>query len=461
MGDFLETSGGTAVAYTELQATAKSVVSSYFNGTDSGNNPLNYFDMTTLPSIASQLLISISQPTGSCDFAHKCTIGIDSVATYLFKTALAYDISPVEILPNNIYGKDARIRYTRNHAINLFKDITFFINSIGTNVLGSTYLDYYRSNRLSQEERNTFDRLTCNTADYLNGNSKKLQKADVMFPIPFYFTKETGIALPISLLKICRNEIKFNIADWPEIIIFENVVTGEKTVPVVGRDIVSAPHLSRLRLLGEYALIETGALAQTIKDRRLTVEHITNMNSENFNPTTCGNASYQVQFNYLQKSVVVALKNTTFPNEHSNYSCGSPAPMNNYTNFLTEYGTQSPINSMTVSYGTQTKITANSKYFKLLVPFWHAKYQPESQSNMLVQNYCLEMDDLNPTGGCALSIMNRVMIKIEPTAAAKIASAGGGTLKSGIKEKQQFVFSAFAISLAIMVTGPSSCVAPS
>ena len=116
---------------------------------------------------------------------------------------------------------------------------------------------------------------------------------------------------------------------------------------------------------------------------------------------------------------------------------------------------------MTINYGTQTKITASAKLFKRLIPFWHAANQPEANSHFLVQNYCLEMDALKPTGGTALSIMSRVVIKIDPTDEAKEAANGNGSLDSGIKDQQLFAFNCFAVSLAVMVTGPSSCIAPS
>ena len=460
MSDFVEATGGPAIAYTELQATSKSVVSNYFHGADSGLNPVNYFNMQTFPSIASQTMLGISQPTGNVDFGQKCTINIDPLGTYLCKAALAYEISEVNLLDTNIFKEHGRIRYCHNHCLALFQDLTFSINSISTNVLNLDYLNYYRSNRLSPGERENFDNMTCNTAAHVMG-SKKLKKVDAIFPAPFYFAKDYGISLQISLLKICKNEIKFNIADWSNVIVFENAITGERIVPVVGRDIDAVPRLTKLRLMGEYALIETGALAQTVKDRRLTVEHITTINPENFNPANSGNSSYQVCFNYLQKAVVGAIRNTTFNNEPANYSCGSPVPKDTYTDYLSEYGTKSPVNAMTISYGTQTKVTASRKYFERLLPFWHCRHQPEMNSHFLVQNYALNIDDLKPTGGCSLSILNRVLIKIEPSQAAKTAAIGGGTLESGIKEPQKFNFVCFAISLAIMVTGPSSCVAPS
>lgn len=460
MSEFVETTGGPAIAYTELQATSKSVVSNYFNGPDSGLNPVNYFNMQTYPSIASQNMLGISQPTGNVDFGQKCNITIDPLGTYLCKAALAYEISEVNVLDTNIFNGHGRIRYCHNHCLSTFQDLTFAINSISTNVLNLDYLNYYRSNRLSPEERENFDHMTCNTAAHVMG-SKKLKKVDAIFPAPFYFAKDYGIALQISLLKICKNEIKFNIADWTSLVVFENAETGERIVPVVGRDIDAAPRLTKLRLMGEYALIETGALAQTVKDRRLTVEHITSMNPENFNPANSGNSSYQVGFNYLQKALVGAVRNTTFNNEPANYSCGSPVPRDTYTDYLSEYGTKSPIKAMTISYGTQTKVTASRMYFNNLIPFWHSRHQPELNSHFLVQNYALDIDGLKPTGGCALSILNRVLVKVEPSQAAKTAAIGGGTLESGIKEPQKFNFVCFAISLAIMVTGPSSCVAPS
>ncbi len=63
-----------------------------------------------------------------------------------------------------------------------------------------------------------------------------LPEADLNLPLPFFFSRDSGVALPTAALPYNEMRINFQFHDWQRLLILDNIaaVASQTVVPVVG-----------------------------------------------------------------------------------------------------------------------------------------------------------------------------------------------------------------------------------
>jgi hypothetical protein len=151
--------------------------------------------------------------------------------------------------------------------------------------------------------------------------------------------------------------------------------------------------------------------------------------------------SYDIRFNHAVKALFFKVRNTTFPNQWSNYTTASPVLDAGST--VIDYESPhavDPILNASLIYENSNRFTnMAADYFSLVNPYYHAPSIP-TETGYHLYSYSLKFHELDPMGSTNYGKLANV--SLVPTASAKAieASNGSGPAGSGTHYPQNFEF---------------------
>jgi hypothetical protein len=412
------------------------------------NQAFAYFVRETRKSTwFSQVPVILSRSTGNAGFNQDWSVSISRSGDYLLHAWLRVLVPEVVLLPNNQFGDAGRIRWTRNLMHNLIKECCITFNDLVAERFDNYFLDFWAAFTVRASQRVGYDNMVGNveslTSPHAPGDPLVSQYLNL--PLPFFFTRDSGLALPTAALPFNEMRIAFCFRNWNELLILDNSVPVFKTnptvVPVVPSDIAKAPELTNVQVWGNYGVVSNEERARmACAPRDMLIEQVQTAPRQTFAPLSNATPSYDIRFSHSIKALFFGARNTTCPNVWSNYTSAAEVPGPQVVIYESKSGSFDPIAKTTLTYENTNRLSAmGSDFYSLIEPFYKAPAIPEP-TGYHMYSYSLSFYDVDPLGSTNYGKLTNVSICPEASASAVVGAGGTGLLGSGQDYAQTFEF---------------------
>lgn len=302
--------------------------------------------------------------------------------------------------------------------------ITF--NDLKVQEFDDIWLDIWSAFTVTQSKRVGYDNMIGNVAP-LTSFSGTLPARTVNVPLPFFFSRDTGIALPTAALPY--NEMRINI-DFKRL---SDLVVCANTAGVYSDTLTGS--LSNVQLWANYAVVSNEERVKMGKcPRDMVIEQCQRATGRSFNPAAIGatsNASYDVRFSHSIKALFWVVANTTVISGTVGgftYTNNQAAELSNYTaggamdGTINGEGGNDPISTTSLLYENTYRLwEMGSDFFSLVQPFYHFDVIPES-TGYHVYSYAIHPTAMDPSASTNYGKLTNVSLQISPSTTAVTVS---------------------------------------
>jgi hypothetical protein len=381
---------------------------------------------TVAPTVLS---ISGGNPGFGTSWGYK----ISRAGDYLLRSWLRIQLPSVEL--TNVDGIASQtplqyfsLRWTRNLAHNLIREINIAFNDLVAERMDSYFLDFWAAFTIPAGKRNGYDNMIGNVAQLNNPNSLALAPVKVLpeyilnLPLPFFYQRDTGVSLPTAAIPY--NDMIHNVyfRDLNEVLIIDDCLTHQ-SYPCQRQNLKNGiiPPLY-VDMWTEYAIVANVERSQMGKaPRDILIEQVQTAPKGQFDPAKNNNINTDIRFSHAIKALFFAVRNKTNQAEQSNYTSASPVPFTNRVNFSPAWASD-PIVETTLLYeNTARLVRMGSDYFSFIVPYYTAVSIPTETGYHMI-SYTLNLVATNPMGSTNYGKLTNVSLAFTPSQDAKDAA---------------------------------------
>ena len=343
-------------------------------------------------------------------------------------------------LPTSTFADTVGIRYTHNFMHNLVESAEIHFNELISQTLDSAWFDFNHYFRTPGSKKVGYDTMIGNVASMYNfvfpltAAGAVPAAADRTFlgtggffdlPLPFWFTEDSGLALPIASLPFNDVTIHYTLRALRDLI----VVDVGTAAPAVTRDQIlalivddagsSAIGLTNIQTFAHYAVVHQDERCMMgTCPRDIVFTQIQWISDRAFDPcgTALGSNIYDLKLSHPVMFIAFAARNTTIPGEWSNYAvldgdfpstASGPVNLNGFD----------PIAHAVVTYENTARVDMGADYYSLIVPWYWCPAIPDV-SGIHGYSYALRAFGLDPSGSTNYSKLANVSKDITASAAA-------------------------------------------
>jgi len=376
----------------------------------------------------SQVPVILTQNAGTPDFGSEVAFQISRAGDYLIHVWLRATLPAVSISGASEPGTG--IRWASNIGHNLLELVWITFNDLKVQEFDNYWLDMWSAFTVTASKRNGYNIMIGNIAD-LTTPALSLPLYTLNVPLPFFFTRDTGIALPTAALPYNEMRIHMNIRPWRELLIFDGSATPADLQPNS-----TNLHLRNVQLWANYAVVSNEERVKMGKcPRDMVIEQVQRQGGRPFNPAQLGlsNQNYDIRFSHSIKALFWNVANTTICNqangnqarEWSNYTTGgvcSPVPNDNQV--ISGLDGSDPVGLSSILYeNTYRLFEMGSDYFSLVQPWYFFTAIPE-ESGYHVYSYALLPESMDPTASTNYGKLTNVSLQLTPSPDAITAANG-------------------------------------
>lgn len=399
-----------------------------------------------------QVPVVLSRASGNPAFGQEWSVSISRAGDYLLQTWLRLTTPAVKLEDNNQHGANGRLRWTRNFMHNLIRECCITFNDLVAARFDNYHLDFWSAFTVPAGKRTGYQNMIGNFDAMIGGVSpgETIESFTLNLPLPFFFTRDSGVALPTAALPYNDMRISCAFRDWNQLLILTDVAaaanTNPNSVPVVGTDISAAPVLGTTQVWANYAIVSNNERKRmACAPRDILIEQVQTAPRQTFNPAQNPTPSYDVRFSHAIKVLFFSVRNTTTASEWSNYTAASPtASALGGINFNPD-GAVDPILQTSLLYeNTQRLAAMGSDYFSLVNPWYNAPMIP-TETGYHEYSYSLDFMCCDPMGSTNYGKLTNVSMVPEASQGAVVGSTGTGAVGSGTDFVQNYEFIVTAV----------------
>ena len=448
-----------------------------------------YFVRTTCKSTwFTQVPVVLSNASGQAKFGQNWSVSISRAGDYLLQTWLRVGLNQVTA------GTDNRLRWTRNLMHNLIKECAITFNDLVAARFDNHHLDFWAAFTVPKGKQVAYNNMIGNTVALTNSSAvngsvppqlTNLQGAALSasvqptvtylnLPLPFFYSRDSGVALPTAALPYNEMRINFTFRNWNELLINEGNVTNTNAnqpytfVPTVSttNGVLVEPDFARVEVWANYAIVSNDERKRmACAPRDILIEQAQMANYVTVNPATQSSVSIDLRLSHAIKVLFFAVLNNTAiargVGEWSTYTTGPPQ-MGSLVDCPEKFSGQyqlDPLLRCSLVYENTNRLgQMGADYFSMVNPYFTAPVVPEV-SGYHCYSYSLDFICLDPMGSTNYGKLTNVSIVPEFTTlciqAAQAAAAASPTLppfsqngivgpnnpqSSGLQESQRYKF---------------------
>lgn len=401
---------------------------------------ITYFVRETRKSTwFTQVPTVLSRGSGTADFNQEWSANITRAGDYLLQVWLRFDLPSVTLQNTQAYTNYG-LRWTRNVGHNLIRESSVTFNDLSAARLDNYFLDFWTAFTTPAGKQVGYNNMIGNVSSLImpSGPGVAIPSATLNVPLPFFFTRDTGVGLPTAALPYNDMKIQVWFRDWTELLIVDNFAAAAGTNPsrpATQADLSSGtPVLSNVYMWSNYAIVSNDERKRMgCAPRDILMEQVQTAPIQTWQPAQNPYPSYDIRFSHAIKVLFFAVRNTTTSSERSNYVNTSPVPVSvGYVNFSppTPSATDPILNTSLIYENTARLSYMGSDYFSLIQPY----YQPNwnvvipAVTGYHMYSYSLDFYACDPKGSTNFGKLTNV--SIVPGATPFAISAANGTLAS-------------------------------
>lgn len=438
-----------------------------------GDKATAYFVRETRKSTwFTQVPVCLSRAAGQPGFGQEFSFQISRAGDYLLHTWLRLTTPAVQLLTTNQFGAKGRLRWTRNFMHNIIRECSITFNDLQAARFDNYHLDFWAAFTVPSGKQNAYrymigdyNELT-GPRDPGNPSLGGIIPAQVLnLPLPFFFSRDSGVALPTAALPYNDMRINFSFRNWNELLILDDTsLETKRAPPVLGSDVAAVGNsqieISNCQLWANYAIVSNDERKRMgCAPRDILIEQVQTAPRQPFTPSQNGQR-FDIRFSHAVKVLFFAVRNTTFPAEWSNYTAASPIDSGSNCSHTVggnpdpatglRLGTADPILQTSLIYENTNRLAQmGSDYFSLVNPYYTAITVPKL-TGYHCYSYSLDFYCLDPMGSTNYGKLTNVSIIPEPSLAAKVGAqvpgAPAAPQHSGLTLQQSYEFIVTAVN---------------
>ena len=398
-----------------------------------------------------QVPVVLSRAAGSPAFNQEWSVSISRAGDYLLQTWLRLTTPAVTLnATNNAGNANGRIRWTRNFMHNIVRECCITFNDLVAARFDNYHLDFWTAFTVPSGKRNGYNNMIGNFDDMTRPRAPgvAIPAFTLNLPLPFFYSRDSGVALPTAALPYNEMRINFAFRDWTELLILENSsLTAEQRVTVSASDLAAgAPTLGNTQVWGNYAIVSNDERKRmACAPRDILIEQVQTSPRQSFTPATNAQQTFDIRFSHAIKVFFFAVRNATSRAEWSNYITSSPVNDGTVVIFTPD-SSADPILQTTLTYENTNRLAQmGSDYFSLVNPYYHAPVIP-LETGFHMYSYSLDFICLDPLGSTNYGKLTNVSIAPEASQAAIDAANASGAVGSGANFAQTYEFLVTAVN---------------
>ena len=406
-----------------------------------------------------QVPVVLSRASGSAGFNQEWSVSISRAGDYLLYTWLRVTLPKVSLKSTAILNTctNNTLRWTRNVAHNLIRECCISFNDLVAARFDNYHLDFWSAFTVPAGKQNGYRNMIGDvdilTQPYMAGQC--IPEYTLNLPLPFFFTRDSGVALPTAALPYNDMRISFSFRNWDELLIVQQTsqpfagATGGYyceadqvtiTTPQASDLVNATPELKDVQVWANYAIVSNDERKRmACAPRDILIEQVQTAPIQNYNVATNPQPQYDIRFSHAVKVLFFAARNKTFRNVWSNYTTASPVIVVNPGGvgpcttqgvaIIPPYGVD-PIEKTSLIYeNTQRLFNMGSDYYSLVNPYYHSPVIPV-ETGYHSYSYSLDYYCLDPMGSTNYGKLTNV--SLVPQASNDAQYQAGTTLNGSI-----------------------------
>lgn len=388
-----------------------------------------------------QVPVVLSKASGQADFGNDWSVSISRAGDYLLHTWLRVEIPKVELA--DTYKNNHHIRWCQNLMHNLVREATITFNDLIAARFDSYHLDFWSAFTVPAGKRNGYKNMIGDFDELHGGSVTSIPATTLNLPLPFFFTRDSGVALPTAALPYNEMRINFQFRSLNDLLIVSDLSkaddpTQEARVESASSKLKEAVRISKSQVWANYAIVSNEERKRmACAPRNILIEQVQSINVSTYEPNS--RFSFDLRFAHAIKVLFFAVRNSTFESEWSNYKVYSPL-IDGSGNVDFDNDSLDPIKQTSLVYENTNRLAQmGSDYFSLVNPYYHAPYIPH-ETGYHMYSYSLDFCALDPMGSTNYGKLTNVSIIAEPSEECKSAADGTGVFR------QKYVFLVTAVN---------------
>ena len=397
----------------------------------------------------SQIPVKLTNGSGTPAFGKEFSYHVSRSGDYLLNTwlrvklnaaKLKHDENTMKMSDGTVTGVSAR--YTNNLMHNLVKKVEIRFNDLSAQEVKSFHMDFWRCFTIPASKRMGYHKMIGNTKcnQWVNSADANpvLGDAVLNLPLPLFYDRDSGSALPTAALPYNDMRVHFEFRDWDELVIVDkhgngpagqihgdgstvSSKTSERCRAAVLNDFEGGHHpkIVSCELWANYAIVSQKERQRMGKNTRdIVIEQVQHAPVEEFKADPGATKHYDLRFSHAVKAVFFAVRNKTCANEWSNYSSSQNSNGASNANPAEEdltFPEGDILQSASLVYENTTRLgDMGVDYYTLVNPYYHATADGTDQPGVCMYSYSLALDGYDPMGSTNYGKLTNVTLS--PTA---------------------------------------------
>jgi hypothetical protein len=410
-----------------------------------------------------QVPVALSRSAGTPAWGQEWSASISRAGDYLLQTWLRVTIPAVTLNTATAGGvpTNATIRWTKNLMHNVIKECTITFNDLVAARFDNYHLDFWAAFTVPAGKQNGYNNMIGNipslvypvpTAAGPNA-TRTLQEQILNLPLPFFYGRDSGVALPTAALPYNDMRLNFSFRDWHELLIYQlSDATGPIKLPadsyITSTALTGNTNLTA-NVWANYAIVSNDERKRmACAPRDILIEQVQTAPRQNYLPTSTDyRPNFDIRFSHAIKVLFFAVRNTTGGSDWSNYTTVSPIVKNpstgvNLLDSRNNYQAADPIDTTSLIYENTNRLSdMGSDYFSLVNPYYHAPVIPYS-IGYHCYSYSLDFICLDPMGSTNYGKLTNVSIVPKASSSVVTAASGSGSNAASSNQKYEFIVTA-------------------
>lgn len=376
--------------------------------------------------------VVLSRANGNGDFGSDHSVNISRAGDYLLATWLRVGIPSVTLVGETQNG--TAIRWTRNLMHNLINECCITFNDLSAARFDNFHLDFWAAFTVPAGKLNGYKNMIGDYPDLTlpHGPGSPIPAAILNLPLPFFYSRDSGVALPTAALPYNEMRITYSFRPWSDLLIFDQLTAAPPSGPLPSLTLLvggTAPAMTLCQTWANYAIVSNDERKRmACAPRNILIEQVQTAPTQTFDPVNNGSPSYDLRFSHAIKVLFFAVRNITVAPEWSNYTAATPIPKTGTTTpYVVDYNTPyavDPISTTSLTYENTARLSnMGSDYFSLVQPWYHAPVIP-LDTGYHMYSYSLDFICLDPKGSTNYGKLTNVSIAPVTSEGAKTAAVG-------------------------------------
>jgi hypothetical protein len=398
-----------------------------------------------------QVPVCLSRCSGQAGFGQEWSVNISRAGDYLCQTWLRLQLNALPLA-----AAGGLIQWTPNFMHNLIRECNITFNDLVAARFDSFHLDFWAAFTVPASKRVGYNNMIGNfqgggpltpaTAAATNANQI------LNLPLPFFFTRDSGVALPTAALPYNDMRINFSFRNWTELLSSYTVAAPNTAgIPATLASLAAganAPTMTNVQVWANYAIVSNDERKRmACAPRDILIEQVQTAPVTTFNVTAATQQQHDIRFSHAIKALFFASRGTLNANFWSNYTT-SFDQMNGAGTAVIVTGNIAtagqpfgdPIDNTSLTYeNTQRLANMGSDYYSLVQPFYHAPNIPGSNNGVSppfaalntgyhMYSYSIDFYCLDPMGSTNYGKLTNVSLQPVPSALAVASSVVVGAI---------------------------------